>query len=187
MAPLLTVPRRQPSRRLAALTLALAMPALAACGGDDGTIDDPKLPYSFTYPDDFQAGGKSTNRAESFDNQTIVARKNGQDLIAVQTQPLRRPVTPKLVKRVRREVEQSARRTGKVKERSDTQVAGLEGVKFEMSLQGDTGVPVGAQWIYAAKDRTLYWINCQWQNDRPAVLKACDEVVRSFRIRTPSG
>jgi hypothetical protein len=187
MARLLTAPRRQPSRRLAALTLTLALSALAACGGDDGTIDDPKLPYSFTYPDDFQAGGRSTNRAESFDNQTIVARANGQDLIAVQTQPLRRPVTPKLVKRVRREVEQSARRTGKVKERSDTQVAGLEGVKFEMSLQGDTGVPVGAQWIYAAEDRTLYWINCQWQNDRPAVVKACDEVVRSFRIRTPSG
>jgi hypothetical protein len=187
MARLLTAPRRQPSRRLAALTLALALSALAACGGDDGTIDDPKLPYSFTYPDDFQAGGRSTNRAESFDNQTIVARANGQDLIAVQTQPLRRPVTPKLVQRVKREVEQSARLTGKVKEKSDKRVAGLEGVQFEMSLQGDTGVPVGAHWIYAAKDRTLYWVNCQWQNDRPAVLKACDEVVRSFRIRTPSG
>ncbi len=189
MARLLAAPRRQPFRRLAALTLALALPALAACGGDDGTIDDPKLPYSFAYPDDFQAGGESTSRAreQSFGNQTIVAKANGQDLVAVQTQPLRRPVTPKLVKRVKREVEQSARRTGKVKEKSDTQVAGLEGVKFEMSLQGDTGVPVGAQWIYAAKDRTLYWINCQWQNNRPAVLKACDEVVRSFRIRRPGG
>jgi hypothetical protein len=96
MARLLTVPRRQPSRRLAALTLTLALSALAACGGDDGTIDDPKLPYSFTYPDDLQAGGESTNRAreQSFGNQTIVAKRNGQDLIAVQTQPLRRPVTP---------------------------------------------------------------------------------------------
>ena len=52
-----------------------------------------------------------------------------------------------------------------------------------MSLRGDTGVPVSARWIYAAKDRTLFWINCQWRSDEPAVLKACDEVVRSFRIR----
>ena len=170
---------------MAASMLALTLPALAACSGDDGSIDDPKLPYSFTYPEEFQSGGESrgTSRERGFDNQTIVAKENGQDLVAVQTQPLRRTVTPNLVKRVKREVEQSARRTGKVEDRAPVRVAGLDGVNFEMSLRGDTGVPVNARWIYAAKDRTLFWINCQWQSDRPAVLRACDEVVRSFRIR----
>ena len=61
---------------MAASMLALTLPALAACGGDDGSIDDPKLPYSFTYPEEFQAGGESrgTSRARGFDNQTIVAK-----------------------------------------------------------------------------------------------------------------
>jgi hypothetical protein len=169
---------------LSALALALVLPVLAACGGDNGRIDDPQLPYSFTYPDDFQSGGASTNPREGgYDNQTIVAQENGQNLVAVQTQPLRRPVTPELVDRVNREVEQAAKRTGTVKDRNELRVAGLEGVGFEMRLRGDTGVPVEARWIYAAKDRTLFWINCQWQNERAAVLEACDEVVRSFRIR----
>lgn len=164
--------------------LALALGVLTGCGGDDGTIDDPKLPYSFSYPEGFKAGGESANAREgTSDNQTIVAQENGQDLVAVQTQPLRRPVTPKLVERVKREVEQAARRTGKVKGKRDVRVAGLDGVSFEMSLEGETGVPIGARWIYAAKDRMLFWINCQWQSDRPAVLAACDEVVRTFRIK----
>jgi len=184
MARLLARDRRKPRLRLAATTLALALPTLAACGGDE-RIDDPKLPYSFSYPDDFQAGGESTtsSREGGFDNQTIVAKENGQDLVAVQTQPLRRTVTPRLVRRVQREVEQSARRTGTVKQRSKVRVDGLDGIGFEMSLRGDTGVPVGARWIYAAKDRTLFWINCQWQTERPAVVAACDEVLRTFRIR----
>jgi hypothetical protein len=185
MARLLVRRRSQLPARLAWPVVAFALLALAGCGGDDGVIDDPKLPYSFTYPDDFQSGGESkgTSREQGFDNQTIVAKENGQDLVAVQTQPLRRPVTPKLVNRVKREVEQSARRVGKVKGREPVRVGGLDGVGFEMNLRGDTGVPVSARWIYAAKDQTLFWINCQWQRDQPAVLKACDEVTRSFKTR----
>lgn len=185
MARLVSPLRSRPSARTAALTLLFALLALAGCGGDTGTIDDPKLPYSFTYPDEFQSGGESkgSSREQGYDNQTIVAKENGQDLVAVQTQPLRRTVTPELVSRVQREVEQSAKRTGKVKDRTKVQVAGLEGVGFEMTLRGNTGVPVMARWIYAAKDRTLYWINCQWQSDRPAVIGACDKIVRSFKTR----
>lgn len=170
---------------LAVLALSLAVSALGACGGDNGTIDDPALPYSFSYPDDFESGGELNEAPEEqgFDNQTIVAKENGQDLVAVQTQPLRRPVTPKLVRRLKREVEQSARRTGKVEGKRNVRVDGLEGVGFVMSLEGETGVPVSAHWIYAAKDQTLYWINCQWQTDRSAVNRACDEVVRSFEVR----
>ena len=155
-----------------------------ACGGE-GQIDDPKLPYSFSYPDGFQTGGESniSAREQGLDNQTIVAKENGQDLVAVQTQPLRRPVTSQLIPRVKREVAQSAKRTGKVKDRRDVRVAGLDGVALEMGLQGQTGVPVGARWIYAAKDQTLYWINCQWQRERPAVLEACDQVLRTFKVR----
>jgi hypothetical protein len=44
-------------------------------------------------------------------------------------------------------------------------------------------VPIGARWVYASKDRTLFWVNCQWRSDRPGVLAACDEVLRSFRAR----
>jgi hypothetical protein len=167
-----------------AVPVAFAALALGGCGSSDGEIDDPALPYSFSYPKEFEEGGKSTvsAREQGFDNQVIVAKETGQDLISIQTQPLRRTVTPKLVPRVKREVEHSARRTGKVQSKRDVRVAGLEGVEFRMSLRG-TGVPVQARWIYAAKDRTLYWINCQWQTDRATVSDACDVVRGTFKTR----
>ena len=158
---------------------------LGGCGSGDATIDDSKLPYSFSYPSDFESGGRAAvpARETGFDNQTIVAKENGQDLIAVQTQPLRQSVTPQLVPRVKREVAQAARRTGKVRTRRDVRVGGLDGVLFQMRLRADTGVPVSARWIYAAKARTLFWINCQWQAERAAVLRGCDKVLRTFRAR----
>lgn len=159
--------------------------ALPACGSGDQTIDDQGLPYSFAYPSDFQTGTPTAEpaRETGYDNQTIVASENGQDLVAVQTQELRREVTPRLIPRVEREVEQQARQIGRVQERKDIRVGGLYGVVFEMSLRGPTGVPVGARWIYAAKDRTLYWINCQWQQDRQAVMRACGKVLQTFKPR----
>jgi hypothetical protein len=165
-----------------ALLLALATLAAAGCGSSDGKVDDPGLPYAFSYPEELEEGGRATVPAQGYDNQKIVAEASGQDYVAVQTQPLRRTVDSKLVPRLKREVEQSARRTGRVRERHDVRAGGLDGVSFEMTLRG-TGVPVGARWIYAAKDRTLYWINCQWQKDRAGVLEACEEVTRTFKPR----
>ena len=169
---------------LASLLAVVAPLVLAACGSGGSSVDDPNLPYSFDYPDGFQTGGQSTTpgREEGFENQSIIAKENGQDLVAVQTQRLRRQVNAKLIPRVKSEVEQAARRTGKVQGRSNVRVGGLDGVSLQMSLQAN-GVPVGARWIYAAKDRTLYWINCQWQSDRRDILGACDKVVRTFRPR----
>ena len=158
---------------------------LPACGSGDPTIEDQALPYSFAYPSDFQAGTPTAEpaRETGYDNQTIVARENGQDLVAVQTQQLRREVTSQLIPRVKREVEQQARQIGRVRDRDDLRVGRLDGVVFEMSLSGPSGVPVGARWIYAAKDRTLYWINCQWQQDRQAVIRGCDRVLQTFKPR----
>jgi hypothetical protein len=171
------------SRLLSSLLAVLAPLALAGCGSST-SVDDPNLPYSFDYPDGFQTGGQSTTQggAGGFENQSIIAKENGQDLVAVQTQRLRREVNARLVPRVKREVEQAARRTGKVQGRSNVRVGGLDGISLQMRLQA-SGVPVGARWIYAAKDRTLYWINCQWQSDRRDVLGACDKVLRTFRTR----
>ncbi len=173
-----------PLLRVLASLLAVVGPlALVGCGSG-GSIDDPTLPYSFSYPDGFQTGGKPTTpvREGGFENQTIVAKESGQDFVAIQTQPLRRQVNARLIPRVKREVEQAARRAGKVRGRSNVRVGGLDGVDLRMNLQAN-GVPVDARWIYAAKDRTLYWINCQWQAARRDVLGACDQVTRTFRAR----
>ena len=173
------------TRTAAALLLVIALGGVAGCGSGQKRVDDESLPYSFAYPGDFESGAEANDPAPEggFDNQTIVAKESGQDFVSVQTQPLRRAVTPQLVPRMKREVEQAARRVGKVRSRRDLRVGGLDGVAFEMSLRGEAGVPVSARWVYAARDRTLYWINCQWQSDRPAVLRACDQVVRTFRPR----
>ena len=174
----------KPLRAMAA-PLAATLVLASACGSGDKRIDDPDLPYSFSYPSEFETGEQASvsARESGFDNETLVAKENGQDLIAVQTQPLRRPVSPKLVPRVKREVEQGARRTGKVRAKHDVRLGGLDGVAFDMTLRGEAGVPIGARWVYASKDRTLFWVNCQWRSDRPGVLAACDEVLRSFRAR----
>jgi hypothetical protein len=178
-------PAHKPLRAAGTLLLAVAAAGVAACGSGDERIDDASLPYSFAYPPDFESGGEADvpPRESGFDNQTIVAKANGQDLVAVQTQPLRQAVTRQLVPRVNREVEQNARRTGKVVSRRKVRVGGLDGVALDMRLRGEAGVPVSARWIYVAKDRTLYWINCQWRSDRAAVLRACDKVMRSFKPR----
>ena len=182
--PLAARARQRLPRVLSALLALVAPVTVSACGSGGSSIDDPSLPYSFDYPDGFETGRQATTPAREggFENQTIIAKENGQDLVAVQTQRLRRQVDARLIPRVKREVEQAARRTGKVRGRSDVRIGGLDGLSLQMSLQG-SGVPVGARWIYAAKDRTLYWINCQWQSDRRDVLGACDQVVRSFRTR----
>ena len=185
MARPLTARAGQPLLRVLASLLAVLAPlAVVGCGSGGSSIDDASLPYSFSYPDGFRTGGRSNTpaRGGGFENQTIVAKENGQDLVAVQTQPLRRQVNARLIPRVKREVQQAARRTGKVRERSDVRIGGLDGISLQMSLQAN-GVPVDARWVYAAKDRTLYWINCQWQSDRQAVLRACDQVMRTFRAR----
>ena len=181
--PLTASPLQPLIRVLSSLLAVLAPLALAGCGSGT-SVDDPNLPYSFDYPDGFQPGAQSTTRggAGGFENQSIIAKENGQDLVAVQTQRLRREVNARLIPRVKREVEQAARRIGKVQGRSNVRVGGLDGISLQMRLQG-SGVPVGARWIYAAKDRTLYWINCQWQSDRRDVLGACDKVLRTFRTR----
>ena len=183
MARPLTTRAGQPLLRVLASLVAVLTPlALVGCGSGGSSIDDTNLPYSFDYPDGFQAGGESNTRQAGFENQSIVAKENGQDLVAVQTQRLRRQVDPRLIPRVKREVEQAARRTGKVRGRRNVRVAGLDAISLQMSLQAN-GVPIGARWIYAAKDRTLYWINCQWQSNPQDVRGACDQVMRTFRTR----
>jgi hypothetical protein len=178
-------PADKPIRSAGVLLLAVAAAVLPACGSGEQTIDDRSLPYSFAYPSGFQSGGRADvpARETGFDNQTIVAKKNGLDLVAVQTQPLRRAVTPDLMPQFKREVAQNARRLGRLRSRRDVRVGGLEGVMFEMALRGQSGVPVRARWVYTPKDKTLYWINCQWRRDRVGVLSACDKVLRTFRAR----
>lgn len=185
MARPLTARAGQPLLRVLASLLAVFAPlALAGCGSGGSSIDDPSLPYSFDYPDGFETGGQPATPAREggFENQTIVAKESGQDFVAVQTQRLRRQIDARLIPRVKREVEQAARRTGEVRGRGDVRIGGLDGIGLQMRLQG-SGVPVGARWIYAAKDRTLYWVNCQWQSNRQDVLAACDRVMRTFRPR----
>jgi hypothetical protein len=161
-----------------------AVLATGGCGSSDGKVDDPGLPYSYSYPEEFKEGGqaKVSAREQGFENQTIVAKQSGQDYVAVQTQPLRRTVAPKLIPRIKRELEQSSHRTGRIKGRRNVRIADLDGVAFEMNLRG-TGVPVGARWIYLPKGRTLYWINCQWQKDRARIVGACDKVAQTFMTR----
>ena len=173
-----------PLRAMAAPLAATLVLALA-CGSGDERIDDPTLPYSFSYPSDFETAEQASvsTRESGFDNEKLVTKENGQGLIAVRTQPLRRPVSPELVPRVKREVEQGARRTGKVRTKRDVRLGGLDAVAFDMTLRGEAGVPIGARRVYAAKDRTLFRVDCEWRTDRPAVLAACDEVLRSFRAR----
>ena len=160
---------------------------LAACGSEDKKIGDPDLPYSFAYPDDFSASGEANLReagVQGYGNQTVIAKGDGRDLVSVQTQPLKRRYTPDLLPRVKRELERSARDSGTVQSSREVEAGGTRGVEFRLEIRAATST-TGASWTYLPKDQTLYWIACQWQSEREAVLDACGEVLKTFETRDP--
>lgn len=165
--------------------LALAAAALGAssCGGDK-SVEDEKLPYSFSFPSDFNRGEQNNLQQEggAFENATVIAKGDGAELVSVQTQQLRLAVTPRIAPQLKRQLEATARRDASVVSRKDVKVDGLDGVQFRVELkQGRTAT--SALWTYVAKGRTLFYVNCQWRQDRDAVLDACEEVTSSLDLK----
>ncbi len=162
--------------------IASAFAALCAgCGGEDRTVDAPDLPYSYSYPEGF-GRAEDTPSCPRSSKGTAVAREEGADLVCVQVQPLRRPVTPRLLPTVKRELTQSVRMAGRIRSVEDVTVDGIRGVRFRVDLR-QQGSTAAASWIYLPKGRRLYWINCQWQTDRAKVQEACRRVLETFEAR----
>jgi hypothetical protein len=176
-------------QRLGALAsgvgLVAAAVVLSSCGGggDDRKVD-PDLPYTFTFPEGFGPSTESNvqQAAGDFGQVTTVARGSGREVISVQTQTLRQPVSRRLRPAFRRELVQLARASGKVRSVRAVTVDGVRGYALTMGLK-EAGATVGARWTYFPAGRTLYWISCQWQRERAAVLDGCDEVLRTFERR----
>ena len=172
------------ARVAAALTLAGGAAVAAGCGSGDKSVDDAELPYSFTYPGDFnqapQEGLGQTGGA--FQNVSAIAKGDGAELVSVQTQPLRQAVTPKLVKQLEDQQEALARRDASVLSRKDVRIDDVEGVQFRVDLK-EGGTTTSALWTYVAKGRTLYYVNCQWRQDRETVLDACAKVTDTLELK----
>jgi len=148
-------------------------------------VKDDKLPYSFEFPSEFQRVGADSlesTTGKAYENETVVAKGDGAELVSVQTQTLRQSVTPELLGRVEAELESSAREVGMIERQGDTRVDDLPGFEFRLKY-GGRGAKTEALWTYAPKDRTLYWVNCQWQNDRQAVLDACSKVLKTLELK----
>ncbi len=168
-------------------TLALAGAALVigGCGSGDQSVDDDKLPYSFGFPSEFQeVSGDNLESAagRAYENETVIAKGDGAELVSVQTQALRQTVTPKLLGRVEAELEDAAREVGTIERQGRVTVDDLPGFEFRIRY-GGRGAKTEALWTYTPKDRTLYWINCQWRNDRQAVLDACSKVLETLELK----
>ncbi len=162
--------------------IACVLAALGAgCGSEDRTVDDRDLPYSYTYPEGF-GRAEDTPACPRASKGTAIARGEGADLVCVQVQPLRQPVTPKLLPTVKRELAQSVRTAGRIRSSKDVTVDGIRGVRFRVDLR-QRGTAAAASWTYLPKQRRLYWINCQWQTDRARVEEACRKVLETFRTR----
>ncbi len=166
---------------------ALAGAALLAggCGSGGQSVEDDKLPYSFEFPSGFQrVSGDNLEAATSktYENETVIAKGDGAELVSVQTQALRQSVTPNLLARVEAELESSAREVGTVERQGSVKVDDRPGFEFRIRY-GGRGAKTEALWTYAPKDRTLYWVNCQWQKDRQAVLDACSEVLETLELK----
>jgi hypothetical protein len=157
---------------------------LASCGGGDDREVDPDLPYSFSFPEGFDPSTESNvqQAAGDFRQATTIARGSGREVISVQTQLLRQPVSRRLRPAFRRELVQLARASGKVRSVREVTVDGVRGYALTIRLK-EAGAAVGARWTYLPAGRTLYWISCQWQRERAAVLDGCDEVLRTFERR----
>ena len=172
-------------RRAVILGLVLVSLPVVACGSEDTKVDDPDLSYSFSHPEGFGEGKESDlgrGAGLRFEDKTVIGKGDGGDLIAVQTAKLARTVTPELRRGVNRLVTQLARRTGSVRSRKQVEVAGAEAFQFRLELRGG-GTTASALSTYLPKGRTLYWIFCQWQRERKAVLEACDEALDTFETK----
>jgi len=168
-----------------ASALAGAALLISGCGSGGQSVKDDKLPYSFDFPSEFQrVSGDSveSTAGKAYENETVVAKGDGAELVSVQTQALRQSVTSKLLPRVEDELEASAREVGTIERQGSVKVDDLPGFEFRITY-GGRGTKTEALWTYAPKGRTLYWVNCQWQNDRQAVLDACSEVLETLELK----
>jgi hypothetical protein len=169
--------------RARALAIALAA-ALAvvftACGSGEESLDDPDLPYSFKYPGEFSPGGQlrvSAREEGKFENQSVIAKGDGRDLIAVQTQRSDRPYRLAVLRKIERSTKDI-----KVNGKKDVSVGGLDGVEFQLELKAD-GTAAMSERTYLAKNGMLYRIDCQWQSDEQSVLDACAKVLATFQAK----
>ena len=171
--------RRRRGRTFAAGCALSAL--LAGCGGGDESVEGEDLPYSYTFPSDFKRADASslTQLPGRYDDESVISKARGAELVSVQTETLSRPVSAKLLPRIEQELETRARRFGKVTARRKRKVDGLAAIEFTLDLDGGTG----ARWTFVPKDRKLYWVNCQWQRDRESVLKACARVNETLRLK----
>jgi hypothetical protein len=171
-----------------ALILGIGMSTIlaAGCGGsEDTTVDDPDLPYSFSHPEGFGTAEGTNLRGAGgvrYEDQTVIAKGEGGDLIAAQTQSLNRRVTRRLLPRIRRELTQAARQAGSVRGSKRVKVSGIDGFQFRLDLE-EAGTRASALWTYLPKGLTLYYVICQWQQDREGLLDACREVLDTFEVK----
>jgi hypothetical protein len=167
--------------RTVAIALAAALaPGLAACGSGEESLDDPDLPYSFKYPGEFSPGGQlrvTASEEGKFENQSVIAKGDGRDLIAVQTQRSNRPYKLAALRKAERSTKEI-----KVNGKRDVSVGGLDGVEFQLELKAD-GTTAMSERTYLVKDGTLYRIDCQWQSDKQSVLDACAKVLTTFKAK----
>jgi hypothetical protein len=172
------VPVRRKRERVTAAALIAGLLAVSGCG--DKSLDEPGLPYTFKYPDEFKTGGqiRPPDPRGRFENETVIAKGDGRDLIAVRTESL----GPYVAKRLR-ERERSTKDL-KVVRATDVTVAGLDGVEFQVELLTDRGrTTATAKRTYVTDGETLYRIDCQWVEDMGGVLDACGTVLESFSTR----
>jgi hypothetical protein len=164
-------------RRRGQLSGALVLGLLAVSGCGEKSLDEPDLPYTFKYPDEFKTGGqiRPPDPRGAFENETVIAKGDGRDLIAVRTESL----GPYVAKRLRGR-ERSTKDITLVRA-TDVTVAGLDGVEFQVELLTDRGSTTAtAKRTYITDGETLYRIDCQWVEDMGGVLDACDSVLESF-------
>lgn len=163
--------------------LAAGVLGIPGCGKEGGgEVDDPKLPYSFSYPAGFgEAEEVELGATRGFGRQTVVASGEGSELVAVQARDQRPPVTAKVLPRVKRRLANIAAGLGRPNGRREVTVDGVRAFQFDLSLGGRP--PTEARATYVPKADTIALVYCQWQRERQQVLGACGEVLDSLKLR----
>ena len=185
--------RSQPSR-LSLLLAATALVAIgASCGGGGSkanTYDVSAAPFSFQYPKTFSqieanTGSEFSGRPPAW---KFAIGIDGANVVVTEAYTLKRSsdsYKPAVFSDfVDAAAKQIAKNNGShVTKESSGKLAGLGSHVYELS-ENDGGL--ASQLIFAFRGKNQYFVRCQWDAEGSKLVRpACDQVVRTLKLKTP--
>jgi hypothetical protein len=162
----------------AAAACALAVTALAACGGGSSHPSNQTIRgggFRFLAP-------YSWHKQEREGSVEVSPKPVSPELVSVSVFPLLHPYKPALFAAVTRELDTDARQLatrlgGTVKQAATVTLAGIKSRQYELGYSKD-GKDFHQRITFVLRGKTEFQLLCRWTGDEPA---ACGQLEKTFR------